>query len=195
MLKSFKNSRLRDPQFAVRVVLGVLVLANIVAAVFVLFPPGGSAEDLDRQRITLESQLKSKRTLLETTVQHASAVDKGRSEGDRFLSDYFLANRTSSSTLLGELQKAASQTKLRPRDTSFSTQPVEGSDTLSVKSIVASYEGTYPDLMRFVHELDKSNIFLMIESLSAAPQQTGDILAVSMKVNAFVREDAGPGGQ
>lgn len=196
MLRSFKNSRVRDPQFVVRVVLGILVLANVVAAGLVLFPIGGSAEDLERQGVTLGAQLQAKRVVLETTRQHASAVDKGRSEGDQFLSQYFLANRISSSTLLGELQQAASQTKLKARDTTFSMLPIEGSDTLSVESIVAAYEGTYPDVMHLVHELDRSKRFLMIESLTAAPQQTGDILTVSLKVNAFVREDASqPGGQ
>ncbi len=179
----------------VRVVLGVLVLANVVAAGLVLFPPGGSAEDLERQRVVLEAQLRAKQSVLETTRQHAAAVDKGRSEGDNFLGQYFLANRTSSSTLLAELQQAASQTKLKARDTTFSIQPIEGSDTLSVTSIVAAYEGTYPDLMHFVHELDRSQRFLMIESLSATPQQTGDILTVSLKVNAFVREDVGQPGE
>jgi len=196
MLRSFKNSRVRDPQFVVRLVLGILLLANIVAAGLVLFPPGGSAEDLDRQRVTLGAQLRAKQAVLETTRQHAAAVDKGRTEGDQFLSQYFLANRISSSTLLGELQQAASQTKLKARDTTFSMLPIEGSDTLSVESIVAAYEGTYPDVMHLVHEIDRSKKFLMIESLTAAPQQTGDILTVSLKVNAFVREDASqPGGQ
>ncbi len=180
----------------VRLVLGILLLANIVAAGLVLFPPGGSAEDLDRQRVTLGAQLRAKQAVLETTRQHAAAVDKGRTEGDQFLSQYFLANRISSSTLLGELQQAASQTKLKARDTTFSMLPIEGSDTLSVESIVAAYEGTYPDVMHLVHEIDRSKKFLMIESLTAAPQQTGDILTVSLKVNAFVREDASqPGGQ
>ncbi len=192
MLRSFN---LRDPQLIVRVVLGILVLANLVAVGMVLFPPGGSPEDLDRQRVVLEAQLRAKKLVLDQTRQHASAVDKGRTEGSQFLNEYFLENRTASSKLVEELEKAAGSTKLRPRDTSFQLQPIEGSDTLSVISIVAAYEGTYPDLMHFVHELDRSQLFLMIESLSAAPQQSGDILTVSLKVNSFVRDDTGQGGQ
>ena len=107
-----------------------------------------------------------------------------------------LPNRTYFSKLLTELQQAASQTKLKAKDTSYSPQPIEGSDTLSVMSITAAYEGTYADLMHFVHELDKSDEFLIIESLSLAPQQAGDILSVNLKVNAFVRDETGQlGGQ
>ena len=39
-------------------------------------------------------------------------------------------------------------------------------------SITANYEGTYANLMRFVHELDRSPRLLIIEALNAAPQQS-----------------------
>ena len=56
-------------------------------------------------------------------------------------------------------------------------------------SISANYEGTYANLMRFVHELDRSPRLLIIEALNAAPQQSGGTLNISMKIDTFVRED------
>ena len=56
-------------------------------------------------------------------------------------------------------------------------------------SISANYEGTYANLMRFVHEIDRSPRLLIIEALNAAPQQTGGTLNISMKIDTFVRED------
>jgi hypothetical protein len=72
---------------------------------------------------------------------------------------------------------------------------VEGSDTLNMMSITAVYEGTYQDLMHFVYELDRSPGMLIIESLSAAPQANSDLLAVSMRLNTFVRGGEESGGQ
>src|ERR1051325_700039 len=102
MARSFKirvrapgvRGQWRDPKYALRVVLGVLVAMNLIAAALVLFPIGGSAEDLERQLTNLRAQLQAKQALLERTRQHASAVEKGRTEGDRFLTDYFLSTRT-----------------------------------------------------------------------------------------------------
>lgn len=188
------NSKRRNRQVAVRVILGVLLLANLVAAGLVLFPPGGSAEDLDRQLTSLQTQVISKQALLERTQRHAQAVERGRAEGDQFVNDYFLASRTEFSTLLGELDSAATTAKIVPKDHGFSRDPIDGSDTLSVMNVTAAYEGAYPDLMRFVHEIDKSPRLLIIESLSAAPQQGSDKLSVSMKLDTLVRED-GAGGQ
>ena len=188
MLKSFN---LRDPKVAVRTVLGVLLALNLVAAGFVLFPPGGSAEDLERELASLQSQVQSRRATLDRTRQHAAAVEKGRSEGDKFLGDYFLDGRTHVSELFTALEAAAAQSKIKPKEQAISTEPVEGSDTLSMLTITAAYEGSYADLLHFVHEIDRSPRLLIIDSLNAAPEQGTGMLAVSMKMEAFVRDYGG----
>jgi hypothetical protein len=190
-----KSFNLRGPQTIVRGVLGALLVGNLVAAGLVLFPPGGSAEDLERDRITLDAQLRSARARVDLTRLHASAVEKGRTEGDDFLNKYFLTSRTAFSTLLSQLEAAAKPTKLKPRDNAYALTPVEGSDALNMMSITAAYEGTYQDLMHFVYELDRTPGMLIIESLSAAPQANSDTLTVSMKLNTFVRGAEETGGQ
>src|SRR5215467_2588101 len=113
MLRSSNfSSNLRDPRVFMRIVIGALVGANLIAAGLVLFPPGGSAESLEQQRATLIGQVRTKQIALDETKRHAEAVDKGRAEGDQFLSDYFLSNRTAFSTLLSELEAAAKQSQI-----------------------------------------------------------------------------------
>src|SRR6266581_513454 len=179
-----KNSRGRRPgaMRQWRIGLGALSALNLIAAGLVLFPPGGSAEDLGRQLATLQSQVESRQTLLERTREHTAAVEKGRSEGDQFLGNYFLERRTAYSTLLSELVEAANQSKIKPREHAYSTEPIEGSDSLSMMTITANYEGTYSDLMHFVHEIDRSPRLLIVESLNAAPQQGSNTLIVNMKL-------------
>jgi hypothetical protein len=189
MLKNFK---IREPRTAVRAVLGALLAANLIAAGLVLFPPGGSAEELERQRATLSADLKNRQATLERTRQHAAAVERGRSEGDQFMNGYFLSSRTAFSSVLSQLEAAAGQTKIKQRERGFSTEPIEGSDSLSMMSITAAYEGTYADLMHFVHELDRSPNLLVIESLTAAPQANSTALTVSMKLDTFVRDEGAP---
>jgi type IV pilus assembly protein PilO len=182
----------RNPKTVVRVVVGVLLAANLVAAAMVLFPPGGSAEELQRQATTLQAQLSANRALLEGTRKHVTAVEKGRDLGDQFLAGYFLSSRTAYSTLLSELSEAASRSKIKQREYAYSTEPIEGSDNLSMLTITANFDGVYRDVLNFVHELDRSPRLLIIESLSAAPQQGSNVLSVSMKIDAFVREQPAP---
>lgn len=183
-----RNFNLRNPQVALRTLLGVLTGANLIAAALVLFPPGGSAEQLERERAALIGQVRSRQVVLDQTRQHANAVDKGRDQGDQFLSQYFLENRTAFSTVLSELYAAATESQIKPRDNAYSIEPIEGSDTLTMLSITAGFEGKYADLMRFVHAIDQSPRLVIIESLSAAPQQNSDTLSISMKLDTFVRE-------
>ncbi len=175
--------------FRWRIALGVLLVAVIGAAWIVTYPPGGSADDLQRQLAALESQTTARRALLASTREHVAAVEQGRAEGDKFLNQYFLARRTAYSTLLSELVDAADRAKIKPKEHAYATEPIEGSDSLSMMSISANYEGTYANLMRFVHELDRSPRLLIIEALNAAPEQTGGTLNISMKIDTFVRDD------
>jgi hypothetical protein len=189
MLRSFKGQR--DTKFRLRVLVGVLLGANLIAAGILLFPPGGSAEDLEKELASLQGQATTKRALLEKTRQHVAAVELGRAEGDQFLSQYFLGHRAAPELLLSELGKAAAGSKIKGKETSWSFEPIDGSDTLSMLSIVASYEGEYGDLLHFVHEIDRSPSLVIIESLSAAPQAGTKLLSISLKLDTFVREDAG----
>jgi Tfp pilus assembly protein PilO len=172
-----------------QIALLVFAVADIAAAWIVLYPPGGSAAELEQQLTALQAQTAAKRILLTSTRQHVAAVEQGRSEGEQFLTQYFLARRTAYSTLLTELVAAADEAKIKPKEHAYSTEPIEGSDSLSMMSISANYEGTYSNLMRFVHELDRSPRLLIIEGLNAAPQATGGTLNISMKIDTFVRED------
>lgn len=188
MTRTF-NGRKLEPKFIARVVLGTLVAANLVAAGLVMFPPGGSAEDLNRQLEGLQKETVTLRATLERTRKHAEAVQRGKAEGDQFLGEYFLGSRTASSTVLSELGDAAMASKITPRENAFALEPIEGSDSLSMMSVTATYTGKYADLMHFVHEIDKSPRLLIIEGLTAAPQQGSDDLAVSIRLDTFVRED------
>jgi hypothetical protein len=172
-----------------RIALGVLLVAAIGAAWIVMYPPGGSADELQRQLAALESQTAARHALLASTREHVAAVEQGRTEGDKFLNQYFLARRTAYSTLLSELVDAADRAKIKPKEHAYATEPIEGSDSLSMMSISANYEGTYANLMRFVHELDRSPRLLIIEALNAAPEQSGGTLNISMKIDTFVRDD------
>jgi hypothetical protein len=172
-----------------RIGLVMLAVATAAAGWIAVNPPGGSAEDLKRQLGVLETQVAAKRTLLASTRQHVAAVEQGRTEGDKFLNEYFLARRTAYSTLLSELVDAADRAKIKPKEHAYATEPIEGSDSLSMMSISANYEGTYANLMRFVHEIDRSRRLLIIEALNAAPEQSGGTLNISMKIDTFVRDD------
>jgi hypothetical protein len=179
----------RDLKRTIRIVLGTLLALNVIAAGLLLFPPGGSADDLEREVAALQPQVMQKRALLERSRLNVTAIEKARGEGDQFLDDYFLTRRIADSTLLSELTAAANKAQIKERDSAKTTEFIEGSDSLSMMTITANYEGTYRNLVSFIGELDRSKQLLIIESMTAAPQQGSNTLTVSMKIDAFIRDE------
>ena len=184
---NFKAIRMKDPRVAARVVVGALLVANAAAALVAFHPWGGSAEDLRREQAQLRQQV----TVAEARLAHSRAlvakVEHARAEGDRFLAEYVTDRRVSTSVILAELTRAAKEAGITPKESVLADEPVEGSDTLSQWTITAGFEGTYQNLTKFVNLLDKSPRFLIIENMQAAPQQTGQNLNVSFKLDTFVR--------
>lgn len=196
MRKSFDRLKTRlprnltkDPRVLARVALGILLFANLVAAFAIFRPLGGSVEQLDQQLNELQSQLQREQSQLQRMGALVAKIEQARSSGDSFLETYFMGRRTTSSTIGSELLKAAKDAGMKPKEHSFTFDPIEGSETLSMMTIVGNYEGTYGDLLQFVNRLDKSARFLIIDTMTAAPLQGSPNLAISIKLNTFVRED------
>jgi type IV pilus assembly protein PilO len=177
---------------AARAVLAVLVAVDLIAAVIVLKPWAGSVESLEQQAASLRQELKQKQVAVNGLSEIVSKVRTARGDGDSFMSTYLLDRRTLSSALLNELDQMARKAGVKQKEVAFAFDPVEGSEELTRAEITANYEGSYADLTRFLNLLDRSPRLLIVDSLAATPQPVGQLLEVTIKLNAFVREAASP---
>jgi len=179
----------RDPSSALRIVLGTLVLLNLVAAGLLVFPPGGSPEQMQTQLQSLQMEILKGKSQLQRTRTIAGKVDRGRNEGDQFMDQYFLNSASTYSTIVSELVNAAKRANIKFKEHSYITEPIEGSEDLTMMSITGAYEGSYADLLHYINEIDRTKRLLIIENLTAQPQQgTGGVLGVSIRFDTFVKE-------
>ena len=190
-LRRLNLASFKDPRVSVRAALGTLLVLNIAAALILFRPWGGSAEDLDRRLTSMRAQLPKQQAALARTKLLVQKVEKARTESNQFMAKYMLIERTAYSTVWGELISAADKVSLKPKESQYAVEPIEGSDTLEMMTISASFEGEYPNLTKFINELDRSPRFLIIESLTAAPQPQGKVVNVNFKLNAFVKDETG----
>jgi Tfp pilus assembly protein PilO len=195
MPRSFKlqlpaslGSRIRDPRVFMRAIVGFLLAANIVAALIAFKPFGGSAEDLQRERAEAGRRLAQLQGNLAKTRQLAGNVELARREGDEFLAKYFTDRRTTSSTIIEELDRTATASGLKLRNYNAELNEIEGSDTLEMMSLNTAYEGDYASLEKFINLLDKSPRFVIVDRMQAAPQQNGQTLTITLRLLAFVKE-------
>ena len=189
MPRNFNLQLPKDSVGAGKWLLGILLAANLVAAYFLLFPPGGSPKQLEQEALDLRSQVLQRTLLLKQTRANVEKIERGRGQGEQFINAYFLGARTASSTLVDELSRTATDAKIKPKEHSIQMEDIEGSDNLKMMTINGNYEGTYADLVDFIHRVDRSPRLLIIESLSATPQQGKDRLNVNVKMDTFVRDE------
>jgi uncharacterized protein YlxW (UPF0749 family) len=194
MLKRLKlpgKLKLKDPRVAVRIVLGILLAANLAAALIVFRPWGGSAEDLTRQQWQLRQQLTQAEKRLKQSQVVVEKVERARKEGDQFLAKYVTERRTTMSLIKEELNRIAQEAGVTPKGDSINLDPVEGSDTMWQMTISEVYECQYVNLAKLINLLDKSQRFLIISNMVATPKSTGNLLTVTLRLDTFVRAEPG----
>ncbi len=197
MPRSFNIPAWLDPRAPLgwlRLLVAVLALANLAAAYLLVRPVGGAPEELREQVSNLRSSLRLQLGGITRTTALLNKVKTGRTEGEQFLGQYFLARRTAYSTILAELVADAKDSGIQARESTFTIEPVEGSDTLQFMKVTANYAGSYANLIQFVNKVDHSDRLLIIEGLQATPQQQAQLLNITVKLDAFVQDTGGAGG-
>jgi hypothetical protein len=91
----------------------------------------------------------------------------------------------------------AAASGMQDRGGAYTWEPVEGTSDLTLLNLTANFEGTYANLMQFLYQVDKSPMLLMLDTLSAAPLQSGHLLNTTLRFQYIFREDgtASLGGQ
>jgi hypothetical protein len=186
---ALKDINWGSPEVLVRAALGVLLLGNVIAAGFAFHWWGDSPQALESKIESTREKIIVARGQLARAKSMSSKIGLARDQGGSFLNTYMTPRKITYSTILGELNHIAQAAGVKPKDATITPEHVEGSSSLSQLTITCGYEATYPNLLKFVNMLDRSERFLIIESLTAAPQSGTGVLLVSIKLDTFVRDD------
>jgi Type II secretion system (T2SS), protein M subtype b len=193
-----KGVSVSDPRVAMRVLIGLLLAANLVMAVIAFKPFGGSADDLRQDQARLSAQLRQLQATIDKSKQHVAKIEIARKQGDEFLAKYIMEKRAASAITVEEMNKSATEAGIRALPENASYEAIEGSDTLQMMSITAAFEGSYAGLAKLMNLLEKSPRFLIIDSMNLnAPQQNlpanapQQNLNVTVRLLTFVRDDTG----
>lgn len=149
--------------------------------------PLSSREEQQRIRVaSLEQQVEQRRAMVERLNAAAAKVENAAESGDGLLEELTLDRQTTYSTLLSELVAASEEAGVEFRETSYETAEVEGNEAFGRLRISANFRGNYENLVKFLNRLDRSEQFLIIEQLGAAPSDEGG-LRFSLRIDTFVR--------
>jgi Tfp pilus assembly protein PilO len=183
------------PRRTIKLALAALTIFDLLFYLFAIGPLGETDRERRLQADHLRRQVRERSAQVEKLSALVKKVAAARLEGDRLLGAITMPRQTAFSTIVSELDADGRQAGVTLRDRAFNSEPIEGSETLSMLTVTQNLEGSYENLLRFLNLLDRSSRFLIIENLGAAPQQTGPKeaagpLAVTLKLDAFIREGA-----
>jgi Tfp pilus assembly protein PilO len=181
----------KEPRVLVRIALGLLLAANLVAAGYALNVFGSSPEALNQALVAAEARLQAEQARLTRSRLLTSNIGRGKAESDTFLASYFTNRRNTYSTIISEITETARSAGMKTQEGTIAPlDPIEGSDDLSMMTVSINFEGSFPQFVKFVNLLDRSPRFLIIESMQVAPQPKGDVLNTNLKLHVFIRDDS-----
>jgi Tfp pilus assembly protein PilO len=178
----------RIPKKYVLATVGVLFVFDLVFYLAAIEPLGRREAEQQALLGALGRQIAAKRTEVEQLQLVVSKVEKARGEGDGLLEGITLPRRTGFSTLLTELLEAAAKAGIDTREGNFDIEPIEGTEEYGMISVSANFRGEYQNLVRFLNQLDRSEQFLIIDSLAATPRTDSNELQFTMRFNTLLRE-------
>jgi hypothetical protein len=183
------------PALWLRILLGTLVVLNVIALYLFISPPGGSHSDLVNQESSVRREIQTRRMASERLKTVSAKVELGGEQTKQFSDNYFLQQRTASATLVSELLRMSGAAGLQERERTYSREPIEGTDDLTLLTINANYQGSYAQLMSFMNQIDHSDKLLILDTLVASPLKEGQdqsVLNIGTKLLAILKEDGTP---
>ncbi len=168
--------------------LGLILLLNLGFYLFAVRPLSAREQQKRALISTLSRQVEQRTEQVAKLKMVVDKVEQARSDGDKLIEEITLVRRTTFSTLVAELDEAARESGVEPREGAYDVQPIEGAEHYGMVTISANFRGRYENLVKFLNRLDRSEKFLIIESLGAATRADSEELNVTLKIDTFVRE-------
>jgi Tfp pilus assembly protein PilO len=168
--------------------LGILFAADVIFYLVAVEPLGRRDAEQRALLTALQRQIETKKQDVEQLQLVVSKVEQARAGGDGLLEGITIPRRTANSTLYSELVQAASKAGIDTREGNFEIEPIEGTEEYGMISVNANFRGEYQNLVRFLNQIDRSEQFLIIDSLAATPRTESEQLQFMMRFNTLLRE-------
>jgi Tfp pilus assembly protein PilO len=153
--------------------IGVLLAINLVFFVLLLKPAGQRAEQQRQQVEELRKQMQSHRDAAAALHSIAGNLDVSSREGSDFYAQKFLPKPTGFSIVMEEVDRAARANNVRKGSVSYGLGAVAGRPDLEQVDITTVVDGDYGNVVRFINAVERSPLFLIIDSISAGAGTTG----------------------
>ena len=168
-----------------QIALGILLLANAVLLFFLLRSGGRTAAGRADELARLEASHRLAERQVEQLRQLKKKVQDATQNEQRFAEGNFLSRSAAFSQMLSDLERLAADNKLQPSDATYRLNESDNKLGWINVEVSLQMQGEYPDLVRFLNELEQSPLFWIIESLDVAGK-TGQNLRLNLQAATYL---------
>jgi len=151
-----------------RIVLIVLLGLNVALLALVFHRPGFTLPEQQEDLVRARDRRDAARNAVAQMRDLRAKLQSALRNGDQFAKGHFLARGDGFSMILEDLEARASAAGLHPSGITYQLQDEENQPGWTGVEVTLGVEGDYPDLMRFIHQLEESDLFWIINGVSVA---------------------------
>jgi Tfp pilus assembly protein PilO len=179
-MPDLENSRRK-----LKIAIGAMLAVDVIAVAVLLSPLVGSEDSRRLQLSQLRVELQKKTRDVEPlrNIDKKIVLAKGQIGG--FYKDRFAAK---DSDLLNELGKLASANGVRMQQARYKEEDAESSGVIPI-AIEATFSGDYLQLVRFINTLERSKLFVDVDSVELAGESAGPV-KLNIGMHSYLRSGA-----
>ena len=151
-----------------RISLIALLGLNAVLLALLFHRPGFTLPEQQAGLVRARESRDAARDAVAQMRDLRSKLQGALQNGDQFAKDRFLARGDGFSAILQDLADRASDAGLRPGGITYQLQEEQDQPGWTGVEVTLAVEGDYPDLLRFIHQLEQSELFWIINGISVA---------------------------
>jgi Tfp pilus assembly protein PilO len=176
-MPDFANSRRK-----LKIAIGAMVAVDLIAVGILFSPLVGSSESRTLQLNLLRVELQKKTREVEPLQGIDKKIVLAKDQINGFYLDRFAAK---DSDLLDELGKLAPANGVRMEQAKYKQEDPETSGIVPVE-IQGSFSGDYLQLVRFINTLERSKMFIAVDSVDLAGESTGPV-RLEITMHSYLR--------
>ena len=168
-----------------KIAIGAMLAADVIAVGVLFSPLVGSADSRQLQINLLRVELTKKTREVEPLRGIDQKIVRAKDQIGVFYKDRFAAR---DSDLANELGKLAAQNGVRIQQMKYKQEDPETSGVVPVE-VEGSFSGDYLQLVRFINTLERSKMFITVDSVDLAGESTGQV-RLEIAMHSYLRSGA-----
>lgn len=175
----------RQMRYRLRVVMGVLIAFNVLAACALLFMWVRGTSALPGQFEELHQQVQKQRAIVIPPDTVDGRVKEAREQIARFYEKRF---PNSSAAIFEDLGRLATENRVHLEN---ATYKVEDADLPGLRQVVISgnLTGDYVQAMKFINALEREKTFFIVDSVNLGEQSQNEI-HLNIRIETYMRGEA-----